>query len=202
MRILAITAFALLILASGQLTGKAQTTQRMTPQLALARICASEASLQITDDCAAIHQVLTFRSNLRGFRYVTFARMYSTRVFDTTRTDRRAWISHLNARGTEPTHWPRWRRTRRNNVHGTTTLERVPHPAWDRLRNRWVSLYQHAGRIIRGEVTNQCEQEIHDWGGDMDTERYLRRNPEAVRVNCGDTVNTFWHLPHRASSAQ
>jgi len=197
--ILLLLAFCLLV--SSQLTGVAQTTQRMTPQLALARICASEASLQITDDCAAIHQVLDFRSNLRGFRYVTFARLYSTRVFDPNRTDRRAWLSHLSANGAEPLHWPLWR-SQRQGDQGLVTLERVPHPTWERLRGRWLSLYQHAGRIMRGEVENQCEMEIHDWGGDMDTARYLRRNPHAVRVNCGDTVNTFWHLPHRATRTQ
>jgi hypothetical protein len=164
----------------------------VSPQLALARICASEAGLRVTDDCAAIYAVLT-RGARSPERFMARARAYSGRVFDTSRVDSRAWIAHLNPEGARPHGWPteRTARTARDEG-GRIRVRYVAPPSWDRYRASWLELYAHAGRILAGRISHRCETQPEDWGGDMDTARYTRAYPNARQINCGDTRNNFW----------
>ncbi|MFW6049757.1 MAG: hypothetical protein ACODAU_01210 [Myxococcota bacterium] len=144
-------------------------------QLALAKVCASEASVQTeTDDCAAIAQVLIRRA--RGKPLGVMARAYSTRVFERNRRDARRWIAHLHPAGLRPEGWP----------------ETLP---WEKWQKRWLALYQHAGRILRGEVDNPCQRPPDHWGGDMDDWRAEKAGWR--KVNCGDTHNNFWSVRQR-----
>lgn len=182
-RISVFVAFALCVT-----TAKAQ--QRMTPQLALARICASEAGLPrrsddgwiIPADCAAIHAVIEAGAERTGLSYVAYARSYSTRVFDANRSDARSWIAHLSPRGDLPQGWPQ----------GTvmTSNGEVPAPQWSHYRQAWLELYEHAGLVLTGELTHECDGAVSDWGGAMDRERARRLG--MVRVECGDTRNDFY----------
>lgn len=142
-------------------------------QLALAQICASEASVQSeTDDCAAIAQVLIRRA--RGGPLKKIAYNYSSRVFSRDRTDARRWIAHLSPTGEQPPGWP-------------ATLP------WNKWQKRWLDLYRHAGRILRGEVANPCLTPPDHWGGEMDDWRAVKAGWN--RVDCGDTFNNFWAVP-------
>jgi hypothetical protein len=142
------------------------------PQLALAQICASEASVQTeTDDCAAIAQVLKRRARVMSFSQI--ARRYSTRVFQRDRRDGRRWIAHLTPNGQEPAGWP----------------ESLP---WSKWQKRWLSLYHHAGRILRDEVPSPCATPPDHWGGSMDDWR--ARKAGWRQVDCGRTLNNFWSV--------
>lgn len=142
-------------------------------QLALAQVCASEASVQTeTDDCAAIAHVLRRRD--RGRSIAVMARAYSSRVFDRGRTDGRRWVAHLRPSPSQPHGWP-------------STLP------WERWRPRWAALYQHAGAILAGEVPSPCERPPDHWGGPMDDWRAIKAGWH--RVDCGKTFNHFWAIP-------
>lgn len=169
----------------------AQAQPRIDRQLALARICASEAGLprrsddgwEIAADCAAIHAVLEAGAERTGLSYLAYARSYSTRVFDAERDDSRAWIAHLSPTGAEPRGWPQG--------HVLTSRGRmVAAPRWSHYRGAWLALYEHAGRILEGEVTHECDGAISDWGGSMDRERAQRLG--MTRIECGDTRNDFY----------
>lgn len=176
---------SLLALLAASCPATLQSQPRVTPQLALARICASEAGLRVTDDCAAIHAVLT----RNGSAFLPRARAYSSRVFDLGRTDPRAWVAHLDPSGAQPAGWPT-AAVPEPGDDGRVTYRRPP--PWSRYRQAWLDLYAHAGRILRGEVEHSCGEPPQDWGGDMDTARYLARLPDARRVDCGQTLNNFW----------
>lgn len=161
---------------------------RIGDQLALARIGASECGLTCTDDeLAAIALALHTRAARMGMRFEAFARVYSAEVFNTARRDQRAWIAHLRADGREPAHWPAFV-TRR----GTVWL----HLPWRAARSRWLSLYERAGRVVRGEVAARCDG-IEHWGmsdpASADYQRAIRAGWE--RIDCGDTRNAFWRVP-------
>jgi hypothetical protein len=142
-------------------------------QLALAQICASEASVQVeTDDCAAIAHVLKRRA--RRMSFTAMALKYSTRVFQRDRRDARRWIAHLKPDGARPTGWP----------------EALP---WSKWQPRWLSLYRHAGRILRNEVPSPCATPPDHWGGSMDDWRAIKAGWQ--RVDCGQTLNHFWAVP-------
>lgn len=176
----------------------ASAQERIDRQLALARICASEAGMpsrgqdgqwQFAPDCAAIHSVFTLGAQRTGLSYLAFARAYSGRLFDSSRTDRRAWLSQLDAAGTEPSAWPRHIMRR---LRGGETEVR-PHAPWSHYRAAWLALYEHAGRILAGEVVDQCDGDVSDWGGDMDTQRAERL--QLIPVSCGQTHNNFYLRP-------
>lgn len=157
----------------------AQPLARIDDQLALARVAASEAGLLATEDeIAAIGAVL--RARCDECSITTVARQYSTRVFDLTRRDSRAWVAFLRADGREPAHWPRA-------------------ASWSAYRERWLRIYEAAGRVVRGELEHRCTSPVHHWGapqaGSIDMRRALRAG--WVRVDCGATRNAFWRVPAR-----
>jgi hypothetical protein len=185
--------------------GAAGANEDITDQLALARICVSEAGFPqrdrrdadedgdteewlITDDCAAIHEVLTRGAQRHRMRFQTFARAYSTRVFNPRREDTRAYVANLTPAGGRPSGWPTdiWVRTSRG-------LERRSHAPWGQYRDAWLALYEHAGQVISGEIGTPCEEDAHHWGGSMDTHRAVRAG--WLELDCGNTRNTFWQVP-------
>jgi hypothetical protein len=159
---------------------------RASDQLALARVAASECGLTgcTEQEVAAIGAVL--RARCSSCRLATSARLYSSRVFDQNRTDDRAWIAFLSPTGHEPERWPSTIRVRG---------ERVPHAPWAIYRERWLAIYEWAGRVVRGELAHACEQPPVHWGGPMDDARAARLG--LVRVDCGETRNRFYVLPAR-----
>lgn len=158
------------------LPGVAVSQARITDQLALARVAASEAGLLATDDeIAAIAAVL--RESCSECSLLTSARNYSGRVFDPTRNDPRAWVAFLSPDGREPAHWP----------------EGV---SWSVHRERWLAVYEAAGRVVRGDLVHRCPESPRHWGGAMDRERAARMR--LVQIDCGDTRNDFYVLPSRS----
>lgn len=165
--------FLLLTVVSSVYTSNAQA-QSPNVQLALAKICVNEAGLQLTDDCAAIAEVLRARSSV-GRVTMGIMRAYSGGVFDPARSDSRAWVSYLNPQGRKPQHWPE-------------------NASWGRLRATWLAIYHRAGQILRGEITSQCVEPVDHWGGDMDTEAFVAYYPNARIIDCGNTENNFWSI--------
>lgn len=167
-----------------------QRPERISDQLALARICASEVGFYGDhEECAAIHQVLRRRAERLGFRFITAARAYSGRVFDTDRRDPRAYVAHLRPDGRRPALWPTISVTRRR---GQTIVR--PHAPWTAFRDRWLALYEAAGRIVRGELASECQTPPDHWGmrGGIDLERARRAG--WVEIDCGETANAFWSI--------
>jgi hypothetical protein len=151
-------------------------------QLALARICVSEAGFQVkTNDCAAIYRVLKGRKN--GGPLLRIMRRYSTNAFDRSRTDRRRWVAWLNSPGHKPKGWPQ--RTKRD----------TPHPPWSSFRPLWFDVYEHAGAILRGEVESPCDKPPDHWGGRFGIDLRRARAAGWEEVDCGNTLNAFWRVP-------
>ncbi len=154
---------------------------RVTPQLALARVCASEAGLTVTADCAGIHRVIERGAARQELSYLSMIRAYSDRVFATDRSDARAWVAHLRPDGRQPHSWPA-------NV------------SWDNYRDAWRSLYAHAGELQRGERTAECEPD--HWGCRTCGDQLRAHRAGWVEVSCGETANAFWRVPDRIEAAQ
>lgn len=142
--------------------------------LRLARICASEAGLRITPDCAAIHAVLIDRARRMGISYRRAACAYSTRTCTRSRDDERAWIAHLRSDGRRPERWP-------------------AQASWRRQRGAWLSLLEHAGHVLRGDVAADCAP--HHWGMPRGIDLRRARLAGWTRIDCGETRNAFWRVP-------
>ncbi len=149
-------------------------------QLALARVCVSEAGWDATPECAAIHQVLEDRARVIGFSYIAAVCSYSTRTCDRGRQDPRRWIAWLSPSLDEPEGWPRGM-------------------LWSRYRDRWRTMLDHAGAVLRGQVQSPCEEPPHYWG--MPRGIDLARAQEAgwERLSCPGARNAFWRVPHRST---
>lgn len=189
-------ALALVVL----LVSGAMAQERITDQLALARICASEVGLTGSEEeCAAIAAVLHRRSELRGWTFATAARLYSSSVFNRDRSDSRAWVAHLRPDGREPSRWPSVVTVRRGGQERV-----VPHAPWSAYRERWEQLYAAAGRVVAGEATSACGETTPDhWGCRTcgDQERAARAGWLELDCRLQDgspTRNAFWRVP-RAS---
>lgn len=160
-------------LAAWLLVSSVFAQRRNLDVISLARVCASEAGLTATEDeCAAIAAVL--RSRCAECRLETSARQYSSGVFNTARTDARAWIAHLREDAREPHRWP-------------------SNASWQSARDRWLRLLGIAERIVRGDLEHRCELPPRHWGGSVDRARAARMR--LVRVDCGETRNDFYVLP-------
>lgn len=174
--------------------------------LALARICRHEAGFPsrkrgrwgFGGDCAAINHVLEFgrlrlelsrrRSDPEGWEPVTFeefAELYSTRVFDRSRTSGPCDAAWLTIDGAEPACWD----------------QRVP---WEERRDAWLALVDHARAIRTGAIGHACERPPAHWGcGDRETARGCGDHDRAeragwVRISCGATANRFYYAPELA----
>jgi hypothetical protein len=172
----------------------AQYEPRITDQLALARVCASELGFDgAVEECAAIHQVLTGRARRLETSFRSAARIYSDRVFDRERRDTRAYVAGLRPDGRRPSGWPDLVTVRRGGVSRV-----VRHAPWGHYRARWLRLYEDAGRIVRGEVTSPCQGEVDHWGMRHGVDMERARRAGWTEVDCGPTNNAFWRVPRRA----
>lgn len=153
---------------------------RVSDQLAVSRVCASEIGLTGEhEECAAIHAVLRGRADRAGISLVAMARAYSSRVFDLDRSDPRRWVAHLRVDGREPAGWP--------DV-----------ASWSHHRPRWLALYEAAGAILRGELEHGCEAGALDyWGMSLEGSIDMRRAERAgwTRVECPESYrNAYWRV--------
>jgi len=148
-------------------------------QLALARICVSEAGFQTrTDDCVMIYHALKNRSRT-GQLTIGIMRAYAPLSFNTERTDSHRWVAHLNERFTEPQGWS----------------EVVPF-SWSAKRDDWIRVYNLAGEIIRNNPASPCDLQVDHWGARGFRREMLLDNGWTL-LECGDTLNDFWSLPVR-----
>lgn len=166
---------------------------RISDQLALARVCASEVGLSGSpEECAAIHEVLSQLADRWEASVAWAARTYSNRVFSPDRRDPRAWVAGLRPDGRRPANWPQRVHVRRDGVERV-----VQHAPWAAFRDRWLGLYETAGRIVRREIRSQCREQPHHWGmrHGVDLERAQRAGWR--EIDCGETRNAFWLVPGR-----
>jgi len=148
-------------------------------QLALARICVSEAGFQVkTNDCTMIYHALRSRSKT-GELSLGIMKSYSKRSFDLNRQDHRRWIAHLNHEFSEPMWW----------------RETVAVP-WSRRRQGFINVYEHAGNLIRSKPANTCGIKIDHWGA-PGFRREMHLGNGWRLIECGETLNDFWSLPQR-----
>jgi hypothetical protein len=156
-----------------------RTRQDGRVQLALSRICASEAGFQVdTDDCLMIYEVLRNRSNT-GEVTMGIMRAYATNTFRLNRVDSRRWVPYLNDQFREPRYW--------------RDSSSIP---WSRRQGGYINVYHFVGRMMRGEVRIDCDERIDHWGAPHFRRRQHLRNGWRI-VSCGDTRNVFWTLPDR-----
>jgi hypothetical protein len=141
----------------------------------LGRVCIHEASFAPGDDCAALHDALRTRGASRGLEWDRWARVYSDRIFDRTRTDRRAWIARLRPTLARP-----------------RGFDRRQWEAWGRAKV--AARFDEAAAILRGEITSRCERSPDHWGGPVVDRARIRagvRRGYWDVVDCGDTQNVF-----------
>jgi hypothetical protein len=123
--------------------------------LTLAIACMAESGPSLAD-CAALAQTLRNRGELTEQTVCAYSAAFTDGCSLSPTGQRRPWLAHLDAEGTEPEHWP-------------------SHLSWERWRPRWLALYQHAEAIVRGEVPGPCQgrplhfgnaDDARDWIGD------------------------------------
>jgi len=190
---------ALVLLVIG--IGSAQDSS-LTPALALARLCVSEAGWGCfdTEDGMGIHEVLLRGSDRQSIRYTSFARAYARRLFGARPHDvaRLRWVGELNEAGTAPPSWPTVV-TRR--VRGEVRVEE--HAPWAAYRERWLAVLERARVVVETMTLDNidewgvCDMRVHDWGGWMDRDRAARIGLVPVRCGTTDegTSNDFYCRP-------
>jgi len=166
----------------------AQEGNRLTPDIALARLCISEAGWEClgTGDGWGIHEVILRGAAMQGVRYETYARAYARRLFGARPHDvpRLRWVGQLGPACTEPAAWPTTMTVRRG---GVSTV--VPHAPWSAYRQRCLDVFAQARQIVSEhdladvDAWGICERPVHDWGGAMDRARAERIG--LVPVSCG-----------------
>lgn len=174
----------------------------ISPALALARICVSEANFNCFDtgDGLAIHEVLLRGAERHGMSYVSYARAYSGRVVgDRIPTGERGrWLRELSPDGSAPPSWPR-----HTFIHRGENVDVRPAVPWSHYRADWMAVYARAQEVVRGlslenlSEWSVCEAPVHDWGGSMDRLRAERLR--LIEVECGDTANDFYARPSLVS---
>jgi len=153
-------------------------------QLALARICVSEAGFQVrTNDCLLIYHVLRNRSRSRQVT-IGIMRAYSPQSFNLERRDNHRWVSHLRADGRQPRGWDE-----------TVTIP------WSSRREGWMEVYRYAGMLLESNPGNPCDMRVDHWGAPYYRRRMHIRNGWTPIV-CGETRNQFWSLPDRRRVAE
>ena len=174
----------------------------LSPHLALARLCVSEAGWECfaRGDGYAIHEVILRGAQRQGLRYQTYARAYSQRLFGARPHDsaRLAWVGQLDERGAAPAAWPRSVITRTPSGGDRIT----PHAPWSSFRTRWLVVLERAREVSTWTLDDVdewgvCDGVVHDWGGWMDRDRAQRIG--LVPVTCGvdeqGTRNDFYARP-------
>ena len=177
----------------------------LSPALALARICVSEANWECftRGDGLAIHEVLLRGAERHGMSYVSFARAYSGRVVgDRVPTGERGrWLRELSPDGSAPPSWPRHTFTHRAGV-----VDIHPAVPWSHYRADWLAVYARAQEVVRNfslsniDEWGVCEAPVHDWGGSMDRLRAERLR--LIEIECGETANDFYARPSLVAEAE
>lgn len=167
---------------------------RLTAEVALARLCISEANWECFDtgDGVAIHEVISRGAAHQGISYTSYARSYARRLFGARPHDvpRLRWVGQLTPACTEPADWPTTVTRRRRDG----TVEVRPHATWPTFRGRCLAVFSRAREVVaqldQGGVDqwSQCERPVHDWGGWMDRPRAERLG--LVEVDCDTTRTT------------
>lgn len=166
----------------GDLKSEGVNTELRMMQLALARICVSEAGFQIrTRDCEFIYHALRNRSRT-GELNLGIMRAYAPKSFNRRRTDSHRWIAHLTHRFDQPKFWQE-----------TTTIP------WSRRVAGYRQVYEFAGRLVQTRPSSPCGVRIDHWAAQHFRRRRLLRSGWRI-VECGETLNTFWTLPDRRPS--
>lgn len=175
------------------LPARGQEPPRLTPALALARLCVSEANWTCFDtgDGLAIHEVLLRGAARQGIRYESFARAYAQRLFGARPHDvpRLRWVGQMNTAGDAPPDWPTSITRRRGGV-----VHVEPHAPWSQYRARWLAVLERARETVAtwtlddADEWSRCERPVHDWGGWMDRARAERIG--LVPVDCDVTTST------------
>lgn len=165
--------------ASGDFKPSRVNLELRRVQLALARICVSEAGFQVrTRDCELIYHALRSRSR-SGDITIGIMRAYAPKSFNRQRNDNHRWVSHLSHTFSEPKFW-----------RETTTIP------WSRRVDGFREVYEFVGQLIQSRPSSPCASRVDHWGA-----RHFRRRTLLQRgwriVNCGETLNTFWTLPER-----
>jgi hypothetical protein len=137
--------------------------------LLLAQAMVLEADWISATDHAAIAHVLMRESKRAGVPLPSHIRRYVAGF--KIKLPRNLMIRSLTAEGWEPEGWPQ-------------NLSWPKHQVW------WWATIERAKRALAGTLPDPCRGRADHWGGDMDLGRAERAG--WVRVDCGDTANTFW----------
>jgi hypothetical protein len=196
--LLLLAVIAALILAACS-TADAQT-RPISPAVALARICVSEADWQCFDrgDGYAIHEVILRGAARQRMSYVGFARAYAGATLGKRAyapTSPRQWVAELAEDGSAPAHWPT--APRLSGPRGGV-VRMVPATPWSSFRARWLAVLAKAREVVQRTLEDvrgwsPCAGEVEDWGGDMDHHRAVRLG--LIPVSCGNTANDFYRRP-------
>lgn len=181
---------------------------RLTPEVALARLCISEAGWECFDtgDGIGIHEVILRGASHQSIRYESYARAYAQRLFGARPHDvpRLRWVGQLTSACTAPEAWP----TTISHSNRDGTVDVRPHASWSSYRERCLSIFARAREVV-AEMTlddvdewGVCDTEVHDWGGFLDEARAQRIGlvPVECGVTDGGTRNTFYCRPGMARS--
>ncbi len=179
-----------------------QDHRQLTPTVALARLCISEAGWDCftSGDGLAIHEVISRGSERQGVRYTSYARAYAQRLFGARPHDvpRLRWVGQINEACDEPSDWPTTITSRRRDG----TIQVSPHAPWSAYRAQCQHVMTVAAEISRLTIENVsewsiCSQPVHDWGGHLDEARARRIGLVPVECGVSDEVtrNTFYCRP-------
>lgn len=178
---------------------EATSRRRLTPAVALARLCVSEAGWECFEsgDGLAIHEVILRGAAMQDISYPAYARAYARRLFGARPHDvpRLRWVGQLTEECDRPEDWPETATTRRSDG----TIDVHPHPAWSNYRERCLVVMARAAQVVADHTVDNvdswsvCLRPVHDWGGWMDRARAERIG--LVEVDCGDTRNDFYCRP-------
>lgn len=194
----------LFLVARGCSFATAQERRPLTAQVALARLCISEAGWECWDtgDGFGIHEVVLRGAAQQRLRYENYARAYARRLFGARPHDvqRLRWVGQLTPECSEPEAWPETMTVRRGG-----RVEVVPHAPWSAYRERCRAVFERAAEVAREHTIDDieewgiCDRPVHDWGGTMDRLRAERIGLVAVPCGTGEshqgTRNDFYCRP-------
>lgn len=143
----------------------------------LARAMVAEAGWDAEHDHIAIAYVLAKRwrkavERWPQLRFIDILRNYCAGLGDYRRalTPRQRWLRSLNPEGTQPDGWP-------------------TQASWRNHLPLWQKALARARAWGEGTLRDPCKGRAWHWGGSIDSPR-----GRMVRVECGETRNTFYRL--------
>lgn len=159
--------------------------------LALAQVCANEASLAAPTpgDCALIWQAArkhgrTPEARLRWLRRHSSCVLSDRPMRGREKFSNCRWSRHLTAEDAEPEGWD-------------------PQTPWERYAGRWRRMRRYAAYLVRGGRPRAgwpCRRDPDTWGGPMDHRRAL--NHGMVPLSCQGTRNEGYLYPSPLARAE